>query len=232
MQDLSAQATPGTKRDGVPGLGHASPAGGLLFLREEELRLAQDMMFFAMRDMNRSADTIFAELGFGRAHHRTLHWIARRPGLKVGELLAILGITKQSLTRVLGPLIRQGYVAQVAGAQDRRQRLLTLTERGAALERRAFEAQRERLLAAYREAGGTAVEGFRRVLRGLTMAQGRAYFDGLEAARSLKPSREGARENTRENTREGARENMREGAREGVREGLADLSRETSRTGG
>ena len=85
------------------------------------------------------------ELGFGRAHHRALHWIGRLPGLKVGELLAILGITKQSLARVLGPLIRQGYVAQGKGKLDRRQRLLTLTEKGAALERRLFEAQRERL---------------------------------------------------------------------------------------
>ncbi|OYV36454.1 MAG: MarR family transcriptional regulator [Rhodospirillales bacterium 20-64-7] len=204
MQDLSAQATPGTKRDSAPG-GHASPSAGLLFLREEELRLAQDMMFFAMRDMTVSADAILEEFGFGRAHHRTLHWIARRPGLKVGELLAILGITKQSLTRVLGPLIRQGYVAQVAGSQDRRQRLLTLTEKGAALERRVFEAQRERLLAAYREAGGNAVEGFRRVLRGLTMAQGRAYLDALEGARAPKPSRDGGRETPRDVSREAVR---------------------------
>lgn len=191
MQDLTTQA-PGTKRDAAP-LGHASPSAGLLFLREEELRLAQDMLFFAMRDLTASADAILAEFGFGRAHHRTLHWIARRPGLKVGELLAILGITKQSLTRVLGPLIQQGYVAQIPGAQDRRQRLLSLTESGAALERRAFEAQRERLVAAYREAGGTAVEGFRRVLRGLTLAQGRAYLDTLEGGRAPKGPREGSR---------------------------------------
>ena len=125
-----------------------------MFLREEELRVAQDLIFFALRDLNAAPDNILAELGFGRAHHRTLHWIGRRPGLKVGELLAILGITKQSLTRVLGPLIRQGFVAQVAGQSDRRQRLLTLTEKGEALERKLFEVQRERLLAAYREAAG------------------------------------------------------------------------------
>jgi DNA-binding MarR family transcriptional regulator len=164
---------------------------GLLFLREEELRIAQDMLFFAMRGLTASADAMLGELGYGRAHHRTLHWIARKPGLKVGELLSILGITKQSLTRVLGPLIRDGYVAQVPGAQDRRQRLLSLTEKGAALERRLFEGQRERLLAAYREAGGPAVEGFRRVLRGLALQQGRDYIDGLEATRTPKGPRTG-----------------------------------------
>jgi DNA-binding MarR family transcriptional regulator len=170
---------------------HAQPGAGLLFLREEELRVAHDILFFAMRDLTASADGMLAELGYGRAHHRALHWISRRPGLKVGELLSILGITKQSLTRVLGPLIRQGFVAQVPGQSDRRQRLLTLTDKGTALERKLFETQRDRLMAAYREAGGPAVDGFKRVLRSLTMQQGRDYIDGLEAQRSPKGPRAG-----------------------------------------
>jgi DNA-binding MarR family transcriptional regulator len=179
MQDLSAQPLPPQKREssGTPA---SAPGAGHLFLREEELRMAQDMMFFALRDLTLAPDAILAELGYGRAHHRCLHWIARRPGLTVGELLAILSITKQSLTRVLGPLIHGGYVAQTAGATDRRQRLLSLTEKGAALERKLFEAQRERLMAAYREAGAPAVDGFKRVLRGLTRQEGRDYLDHLE----------------------------------------------------
>jgi len=176
MQDFTAQPSVTIKRDGLP----SAPGAGHLFLREEELRTAQDMMFFAMRDLTQAADILLEELGFGRAHHRCLHWVARRPGLTVGELLAILGITKQSLTRVLGPLIRDGYVAQQAGAQDRRQRLLTLTEKGATLERKLFETQRERLVAAYREAGAPSVDGFKRVLRGLTRPDGREYIDALE----------------------------------------------------
>jgi DNA-binding MarR family transcriptional regulator len=182
MQDQpSLRTAPSKHRQPGAAAPHTGPGAGLLFLREEEIRLAQDMIFFALRDLTAAPDSILAELGLGRAHHRTLHWIARKPGLKVGELLAILGITKQSLTRVLGPLIRQGFVAQVPGPVDRRQRLLTLTESGEALEHRLFDAQRERLLAAYREAGGPAVEGFRRVLRGLTLPQGREYLDAMEA---------------------------------------------------
>jgi|SRR6516165_1086575 DNA-binding MarR family transcriptional regulator len=192
MQDYPTQAFPAPKREALPGGTHAAPGAGLLFLREEELRLAQDMMFFAIRDMTAAPDAILGELGFGRAHHRCLHWIARRPGLKVGELLAILGITKQSLTRVLGPMIDGGYVAQVPGQQDRRQRLLTLTEKGQALERRLYDVQRERLLSAYREAGGTAVDGFKRVLRGLMHKQGRDYIDGLEQHRAQKAPRAGS----------------------------------------
>jgi DNA-binding MarR family transcriptional regulator len=162
-----------------PGAG--PPAGrNLLFLREEELRLAQDLLFFGYRDFTAGADAILAELGFGRAHHRVLHFVGRRPGITVGELLGILGITKQSLGRVLTPLVEEGYVAQTHGRTDRRQRLLTLAERGAALERRLYERQREAVIRAYREAGPEAVEGFRRVMRGLMGPEARAALDRVE----------------------------------------------------
>lgn len=159
-----------------------APAGAsLLFLREEQLRLAQDLLFFAYRDFTGAADAILEELGLGRAHHRALHFIGRNPGMSVGELLGILRITKQSLARVLTQLVEQGYVAQSPGRSDRRQRLLTLTEAGQVLERRLFERQRERLVAAYREAGGPAVEGFRRVMRGIMGPQARADIERVEA---------------------------------------------------
>ena len=164
------------------------PAGrNLLFLREEELRLAQDLLFFGYRDFTAGADQILADLGMGRAHHRVLHFVGRRPGITVGELLGILAITKQSLGRVLTPLVEEGYVTQAPGRADRRQRLLSLTPKGAALERRLFERQRETVMAAYREAGPQAVEGFRRVMRGLMGAEARAALARLEA-----PGPEGA----------------------------------------
>src|ERR1700759_2979058 len=116
---------------------------------EADLRMAQDLLFFAYRDFTNAADRLLDELGLGRAHHRALHFIGRNPGITVGELLAILRITKQSLARVLTALIDKGYVAQSRGRSDGRQRLLTLTEPGQALERRLFERQRERLALAY-----------------------------------------------------------------------------------
>ncbi len=122
------------------------------------------------------------ELGLGRAHHRALHFIGRNPGISVSELLAILGITKQSLARVLTTLVGRGYVAQGPGRADRRQRLLSLTPQGQALERRLFERQRERLAAAYRDAGGVAVEGFRKVMRAIMSEPARRYVDGLDGA--------------------------------------------------
>lgn len=148
-----------------------------LFLREEQMRHAQDLLFFAYRDFTQAADRILLELGLGRAHHRALHFIGRQPGITVGDLLLILRITKQSLARVLSALVEQDLVAQTQGRSDRRHRLLTLTERGRALERRLFESQRERLLDAYREAGGPAVDGFRRVMRAIMDPAARAALD-------------------------------------------------------
>ena len=103
----------------------------------------------------------------------------------MSDLLGILRITKQSLARVLGALMEQGYVAQSPGRADRRQRLLTLTAAGAALERRLFERQQERLRPAYREAGAAAVDGFRRVLRGIMDDTARAYIDAHHARGEL-----------------------------------------------
>ncbi|UFN50857.1 MarR family transcriptional regulator [Roseomonas sp. OT10] len=172
----------GERRTPAP-TGGASAGREHLFLREDELRLAQDLLFFGYRDFTAGADAILEELGMGRAHHRVLHFVGRRPGLTVGDLLAILSITKQSLGRVLTPMIEQGYVTQAAGRVDRRQRLLTLTEQGCILERRLFERQRETVMHAYREAGPAAVDGFRRVMRGLMGPEARAQLDRLGSMR-------------------------------------------------
>lgn len=139
----------------------------LLFLREEELRQAIELLFFAYRDFTAEPDEMLAEYGFGRAHHRVIYFVGRHAGLSVSELLGILKITKQSLSRVLSQLIEQGFIIQRAGETDRRRRLLELTEKGIELERRLSENQRQRIARAYREAGAAAVEGFRRVMIGI-----------------------------------------------------------------
>ena len=125
-----------------------------------------ELLFFAYRDFIGDPDEVLATLGFGRAHHRILHFVNRNPGMKVAELLDILKITKQSLSRVLGQLLRQGFIQQRPGS-DRRQRLLDLTPSGAELERRLTEDQRALVARAYRAAGADAVEGFRKVLFGM-----------------------------------------------------------------
>jgi DNA-binding MarR family transcriptional regulator len=138
-----------------------------LFLRDEELRQAMELLFFAYRDFTKVPDKILAQYGFGRAHHRVIYFVGRHPGMTVSELLRILQITKQSLSRVLSQLVKEGFVEQTPGEEDRRQRCLRLTEAGRNLERELSENQRRLIAAAYREAGAEAVEGFRRVMVGM-----------------------------------------------------------------
>jgi len=137
------------------------------FLSDEEVRQGIELLFFAYRDFTAEPDAILAEYGFGRAHHRVVHFVGRNPQITVGELLGILRITKQSLNRVLGQLLRRGFIIQHRGAQDRRQRLLELTDSGRELEHRMSELQRARVGKAYRKAGAQAVDGFRKVLLGV-----------------------------------------------------------------
>jgi DNA-binding MarR family transcriptional regulator len=138
-----------------------------LFLREPELRRGLELLYFGNSHITRSIDRGLARQGLGRAHHRALYFVARKPGLTVSELLGLLAITKQSLGRVLNELIERELVEVRAGERDRRQRLLRLTGAGAALEAELFEALREKLSAAYAGAGQAAVGGFWAVLEGL-----------------------------------------------------------------
>lgn len=158
------------------------PIGKALFLREEELRRGIEMMFFAYRDFTSEADSILVEQNMGRAHHRAIYFIGRNPGITVSELLTILNITKQSLSRVLSALVDTGYVIQKKGPEDRRQRLLFLTDTGTALEARLTAVQGRRFANAYREAGMSAVEGFHTVLEGLLDPQTRRQIDKLGKA--------------------------------------------------
>jgi DNA-binding MarR family transcriptional regulator len=138
-----------------------------LFLREAEIRRGIELIYFGYANLTRSIDAGLARQGLGRAHHRALYFIARKPDLSVSELLGLLAITKQSLGRVLNELAERGMVETRTGDRDRRQRLLRLTEKGAALEGELFDMLREKMSAAYTSAGQGAVGGFWGVLEGL-----------------------------------------------------------------
>ena len=132
-----------------------------------------ELLFFAYRDFISEPDDVLAKFGFGRAHHRVLHFVNRNPGMKVAELLDILKITKQSLGRVLKQLVDQGYVAQRAGPQDRRQRLLYVTAKGEALAMKLAGLQTARIARALSELGPNAHEAARRLLAAMIDADNR-----------------------------------------------------------
>ena len=164
-------------------------AANPLFLRDEELRQGMELLFYAYRDFTAEPDAILARQGLGRAHHRVVYFVGRYPDISVSELLNILRITKQSLSRVLGELVRQAFIVQRQGTRDRRQRLLRLTVKGEALERQLSENQRRRIARAYRQAGAQAVEGFCTVLLGVMDGDHRA---NLTIDRPSRKTRAGA----------------------------------------
>ena len=163
----------------------AGPQSGetLLFLTDEQLRHGIEAMFFAYRGFTADPDRILSERGYGRAHHRALHFINASPGTTVNNLLSILGVTKQSLNRVLRTLVEDGLVESRVGQADKRERHLHLTERGAELERALSDAQRARVRAAYRQAGPEAVAGFRAVLEAMMDPEMRRYYHALRDGR-------------------------------------------------
>ena len=118
--------------------------GPLTVEEPEPMFVLIELLFFAYRDFVADPDRILENIGFGRAHHRVLHFVDRQPGLTIAELLDILRITKQSLSRVLKELLDQNYVEQRAGVSDRRQRLLYPTNEGRRLARDLARLQTER----------------------------------------------------------------------------------------
>ncbi|GAA3721843.1 MarR family transcriptional regulator [Sphingomonas cynarae] len=150
-----------------------------LFLREDAIRGGMDLMLFAHSRHLRKADEELSRWGLGRAHHRVLYFVARRPEMTVGELLAILGIAKQSFARVARQLTDKDLLSQRPGDRDRRQRLLTLTDAGAELEMALFADMRHNMAQAYAAAGGPAVAGFWMVMQNLMGEEARGHFSRL-----------------------------------------------------
>lgn len=142
-------------------------------LPDEDAVALVELLFFAYRDFVADPDGILEGLDFGRAHHRVLHFVGRDPGMTVAQLLDILRITKQSLSRVLKDLLEKGYVFQKAGEEDRRQRLLFLTEKGEALWRDLVAPQTKRFRRAVAELEQGDAAAYRDLLLGLINPENR-----------------------------------------------------------
>lgn len=152
-----------------------SSATAHLYLREEQIRQSYESLMLAWRSLNSECEAFLRENGLGAAHHRILFLVAAHPGITPSVLLSSLGITKQSLGRALGDLRERNLLIQEEDRHDRRKRPLKLTPHGEAIERQLFQLIREAMTRAYREAGVTAVEGFKRVLSPLQMAPGGGF---------------------------------------------------------
>lgn len=143
------------------------PSASPLFLREHEVRRGIELLHFGHSALMNAVEDVLTDHGLGQAHHRALYFIGRQDDQTVGAILALLGVTKQSLGRVLQELTDRGCVETRPGLRDRRQKLLRLTTKGREIEGLLFTRLRERMAAAYAQAGQGPVTGFWRVLEGL-----------------------------------------------------------------
>ncbi|MGB3022395.1 MAG: MarR family transcriptional regulator [Methyloceanibacter sp.] len=178
MADINDPLTqPLTAKGSAPGV----PARKAGRRSNAELLAFAELLFCAYRDFTRDPDAILQDFGFGRAHHRVLHFVNRHSGLRVADLLDVLKITKQSLGRVLKQLIDKGYIVQRAGSVDRRERQLYPTEAGRALAKRLAAPQLLRLAEALRAAGPGADEVIRRFLEAMINAEERPKVSSIMA---------------------------------------------------
>lgn len=150
----------------------------------DRLVACAELLFFAYRDFTGEPDAILEQYGFGRAHHRVLHFVYRNPGLRVARLLDILKITKQSLARVLKQLIDTGFIIQRTGPQDRRERQLFTTEKGSALAETLTNLQVKRLAQAFAEAGQGASDATQRFLLAMISQDQRLDVERLTRCRA------------------------------------------------
>jgi DNA-binding MarR family transcriptional regulator len=180
MADVNVSTLPhNTKGDGKGGPNPAQKGGEAH--GDEGIPAIEliELLFFAYRDFVGDADEMLARLGFGRAHHRVVHFVNRHPGMRVADLLAVLKITKQSLGRVLRELVDNDYIQQKAGATDRRERLLYVAPKGEELARQLVALQTRRIARALNECGpGTRIAA-RKFLAAMIDPQSRAEVERL-----------------------------------------------------
>ena len=161
MTDITSDSVPGrrnTRSSSSAQPTNGSPPEASPDPAREELVACAELLFFAYRDFTGGPDAVLEEYGFGRAHHRVLHFVHRQPGLRVADLLDILKITKQSLARVLKQLIGNGFIMQKHGNDDRRERRLFVTAKGGRLADKLTALQIKRIEAALAKAGPGARE--------------------------------------------------------------------------
>jgi DNA-binding MarR family transcriptional regulator len=182
MTDITSDSVPGRRKPHTSAA--SAPSGGDVAElpdgpARDELVACAELLFFAYRDFTAGPDAMLEQYGFGRAHHRVLHFVHRHPGQRVADLLDILKITKQSLARVLKQLIDQGFIMQRSGNDDRRVRRLFVTAKGGRLADKLTNVQIKQIEVALELAGPDSQELVRRFLFAMIAESDRAGVEAL-----------------------------------------------------
>tara|TARA_B100001057_G_scaffold475257_1_gene541856 strand:- start:1240 stop:1722 length:483 start_codon:yes stop_codon:yes gene_type:complete len=149
-----------------------------LFLDEKEIRKIIELMFFSYRDFTSGPDKILEKIKFGRAHHRVIYFVGKRNNLTIKELLSILQITKQSLSRVLNQLVNEKYILLSIG-EDKRTKKLTLSKKGEELEKKLSNIQVANIYNVIKKFDETNINGFKKILYEMIKLNNQKIFDEI-----------------------------------------------------
>ena len=149
-----------------------------LFLSEKEIRKIIELMFFAYRDFTSDPDALLEKINFGRAHHRVIYFVGKKEKITIKELLSILQITKQSLSRVLNQLVKERYIFLSTG-DDKRTKNLSLTKKGHALENKLSTIQIKKIKNILKDANEDNIDGFKTILYEMIDDKNKIKFDKL-----------------------------------------------------
>ena len=149
-----------------------------LFLNEKEIRKIIELMFFSYRDFTSGPDKILEKIKFGRAHHRVIYFVGKRDNLTIKELLSILQITKQSLSRVLNQLVNEKYIMLSIG-EDKRTKKLILSKKGQELEKKLSDIQISNIFNVIKKFDEVDINGFKKILYKMIKKDNQKIFDDI-----------------------------------------------------
>ena len=148
------------------------------FLNEKEIRKVIELFFFSYRDFTSGPDKILEKLKFGRAHHRAIYFVGKKNNITIKELLVVLKITKQSLSRVLNQLVEEGYII-VSSGLDKRTKSLSLTEKGKKLELELSTIQIKKIKKVLNNFSEENINGFKKILYEMIDINNKKIFEQL-----------------------------------------------------
>ena len=148
------------------------------FLNDQEIRKVMELFFFSYRDFTQGPDRILEEINFGRAHHRVIYFVGKKENITIKQLLAVLKITKQSLSRVLNQLVKDGYIIVSTGI-DKRTKTLTLTKKGLNLEQELSKIQIKKIKKIMKNFNENEINGFKKILFNMLETSNKKIFQQL-----------------------------------------------------
>jgi DNA-binding MarR family transcriptional regulator len=149
-----------------------------LYLSNIEIKKIIELLFFSYREFTLGPDEILNKLSFGRAHHRIIYFVGKQKTITIKDLLTILKITKQSLSRVLNQLVKEKYII-VATGEDKRTKNLSLTKLGIDLENQLSKIQTNNIKNIFRKFDESDINGFKKILYAMIDDKNKKIFNEI-----------------------------------------------------